>query len=1012
MFQIYRTSSSTGAQLISRSDHPEFERASGEVTVDDVRSFLRNVAEARRTAALCEQDVGDGGEYEEPVSRYLAACLALYYQTELKAVQRAGLLGTLEMVAGFHGAPSMRSVINDAAKDMILENVPLNVISLLESLRSLDDLIIRYSTTATQLAAPPPGNVSLGTSDDILPWYSQDPTLAEQVEIFKTSPITTALMDAAVAGDSFATILNRIATVDGFEMDDDRELFVNPSLLDDIIGHGPANQRELIATVHGDLVLQVPSFDTPTGRSNRNFDKTKVLNDLNKTRVPQADHAALLDALLIHGSTSPQFETATRKIERIFRSGSPPSSFGHFDMQQVFRSVVGQTRPEFSSRLLVPTRVADAVQGKLPDGQRRLSSIGKSSAPDSAVSRESQWYTAMATVLLFSDKEEDIFIYEATTELTDAVQIVSLTSRKMVQVIVDALKEIVRPESKEFKRLIDMQNKGTGPLHESVILDWIRHGEDLLDQVNSSSLFDVIPEGVAITPEFVVAASADRNIFAYESMLQKMRMDTPAFRNQEYLRQVINCGSVLSQEIPKHVTPGTGAEIIKLFCQMVASKTPWNELDCPELYHITKESAIPGQTVGVPWAVRRDVITAAYAMKSSTRMATFGHLYLSKLPYTTIKDRIENFGIDGFAEWFASVCKDIEKTPGYAGGSKDGVCNPTKNSQQIHKSIEAFRDLGKKIHTVTATAGQHGLDSPSAHAIMSLSIQGDLAGIAVIGDVPKENPQETENGSAALGAGHNGFHPERVKGYETILALKKKLDSATNLEHVKKHVENYNSMLKSRKDFESAGLNCRITVNSAGAVTTTGLDHTSTVEQFNGLSPFSQGALDAHRDLARTNRRWLSEMGVDLYKKIKASDGNLPKGWGKITITNQRGKERYSVPAAMNKAFLTTNTTDTTSATPDVSSDDTPKGSKKRNKNKRNKDPKGAEISKERLAAFEKWESDQHKIKKEKEEDAKADAMAGRFAEKMMETLMERSNSTGEGYDGKFINSKPHSNSE
>ena len=112
----------------------------------------------------------------------------------------------------------------------------------------------------------------------------------------------------------------------------------------------------------------------------------------------------------------------------------------------------------------------------------------------------------------------------------------------------------------------------------------------------------------------------------------------------------------------------------------------------------------------------------------------------------------------------------------------------------------------------------------------------------------------------------------------------------------------------------------------------------------------------------------------------------------------------------MNKAFLTTNTTDTTSATPDVAS--TPKGSKKRNKNKRNKDPKGAEISKERLAAFEKWESDQHKIKKEKEEDAKADAMAGRFAEKMMETLMERSNSTGEGYDGKFINSKPHSNSE
>ena len=727
---------------------------------------------------------------------------------------------------------------------------------------------------------------SLSSMESIVPRLVHDPSVAALVEIFNKSPITKALMDSSQAGttDSFQALLQVVHKVDGFKLDENNEFFVNPSILDDVLAYGPADQADLIATLSGRVTLEVPSFESATSRNSRSFDKTKVLNDLNKTRVPQADQTALLEALLLHGSTSPQFEAAMRKIERIFRSGAASSTFGTFDLTKISRSVIGQHRGEFNSRLLAPNRVSDAVQGKLPDGQRRLSSNGKKVATEEVdVSPQGQWLASMATIFSYSEREGNVYIYEASTEMTDAVQIIALTSRKLVQVIIDALKELIRPESKEFKRLLEMQNRGTGPLQE--------------------------------------------------------------------------------------------------------------------------ESSLPGANVNVPFATLRDVITIEYAMKSATRMANYGHLYLATLPYSTIKDRVDEFGIEGFADWFMSACQGVEKTPGYAGGSKDGVCNPTKNSNAVHKAIDSFRELTKKIHAVSVQAVQNGKEAPSAHMIISMSIQGNLAGITVAGDGTSDDSLGKDDGASALGAGRDGPDPERIKGYETLLALKRKVDSATNPGQAAKHIENYNAMVSSRNDFKRVGIDCHLLVNAAGAVTSGGTDHTSTLEQFTGLSPFSQGILDAHRDLSRTGLRFLSHMGAELYKKIKAGDGNLPKGWGKITITSQKGKDRYSVPATANKAFLTANTT-----TDDADAEDkVTTGTKTDKKNKKKKGPKVTGISKERLAAFEQWESEKADNEKAEEENKQADAMAGRIWNSLLE---KSSNAGGEGSDASFINPKSHSPSK
>ena len=1010
MFQVFRTSESDNAVVFSRSDHRAFSEACEALTADEVRACLRNVSAARRTADVCAKDSGNGGEYQEPVSEYLAACLAIYITSELKAVQLAGLLGTLQMACDFQGSPSMKSVIRDAAKGIIIEQVPLDLASLQESLQQLDTMIEQYTIAHPGIMGGfgDEDHKSLSSMESIVPRLVHDPSVAALVEIFNKSPITKALMDSSQAGttDSFQALLQVVHKVDGFKLDENNEFFVNPSILDDVIAYGPADQADLIATLSGRVTLEVPSFESATSRNSRSFDKTKVLNDLNKTRVPQADQTALLEALLLHGSTSPQFEAAMRKIERIFRSGAASSTFGTFDLTKISRSVIGQHRGEFNSRLLAPNRVSDAVQGKLPDGQRRLSSNGKKVATEEVdVSPQGQWLASMATILSYSEREGNVYIYEASTEMTDAVQIIALTSRKLVQVIIDALKELIRPESKDFKRLLEMQNRGTGPLHESMVLDWLRHAEGLLNSDQAENLFDGIPGDVVITPDLLVSASVDPTIYAYEAMLEKMRVDTPAFRNQEYLRQIINCGSVLPHEIPKHVTPGTGAEIIKLFCQLVVTKAPWSELDCQTLYHMQEESSLPGANVNVPFATLRDVITIEYAMKSATRMANYGHLYLATLPYSTIKDRVDEFGIEGFADWFMSACQGVEKTPGYAGGSKDGVCNPTKNSNAVHKAIDSFRELTKKIHAVSVQAVQNGKEAPSAHMIISMSIQGNLAGITVAGDGTSDDSLGKDDGASALGAGRDGPDPERVKGYETLLALKRKVDSATNPGQAAKHIENYNAMISSRNDFKRVGIDCHLLVNAAGAVTSGGTDHTSTLEQFTGLSPFSQGILDAHRDLSRTGLRFLSHMGAELYKKIKAGDGNLPKGWGKITITSQKGKDRYSVPATANKAFLTANTT-----TDDADAEDkVTTGTKNDKKNKKKKGPKVTGISKERLAAFEQWESEKADNEKAEEENKQADAMAGRIWNSLLE---KSSNAGGEGSDASFINPKSHSSSK
>ena len=98
MFQVFRTSESDDAVVFSRSDHRAFSQACEDLTADEVRACLRNVSAARRTADVCAQDSGNGGVYQEPVSEYLAACLAIYITSELKAVQLAGLLGTLQRI--------------------------------------------------------------------------------------------------------------------------------------------------------------------------------------------------------------------------------------------------------------------------------------------------------------------------------------------------------------------------------------------------------------------------------------------------------------------------------------------------------------------------------------------------------------------------------------------------------------------------------------------------------------------------------------------------------------------------------------------------------------------------------------------------------------------------------------------------------------------------------------------------------------------------------------------------
>ena len=59
-----------------------------------------------------------------------------------------------------------------------------------------------------------------------------------------------------------------------------------------------------------------------------------------------------------------------------------------------------------------------------------------------------------------------------------------------MQVIIDVLKELIRPESKEFKRLLEMQNRGTGPLHESMALDRLRYAGGLLNSDQAEILFD------------------------------------------------------------------------------------------------------------------------------------------------------------------------------------------------------------------------------------------------------------------------------------------------------------------------------------------------------------------------------------------------------------------------------------------------------------------------------------------------------------------------------------------
>ena len=216
----------------------------------------------------------------------------------------------------------MKSVIQDAAKGIIIEQVPLDLASLQESLQQLDTMIEQYAIAHPGMLGGfgDEDNKSLSSMESIVPRLVHDPSVAALVEIFNKSPITKALMDSSQAGttDSFQALLQVVHKVDGFKLDENNEFFVNPSILDDVVAYGPADQADLIATLSGRVTLEVPSFESATSRNSRSFDKTKVLNDLNKTRVPQADQTALLEALLLHGSTSPQFEAAMRKIERIF----------------------------------------------------------------------------------------------------------------------------------------------------------------------------------------------------------------------------------------------------------------------------------------------------------------------------------------------------------------------------------------------------------------------------------------------------------------------------------------------------------------------------------------------------------------------------------------------------------------------------------------------------------------------------------------------------------------------